>query len=113
MACLKCGKKTTEEQSFCPACLEIMEAYPVKSDVRVQLPNRAEMAAAKKSGRKRRILSAEEQISILQRRARRLAALALALAILLGAAVMLLIRGYADEEKLNFGFNYTYDNPFS
>jgi len=62
MICLKCGKKTKEDHVFCDKCLTTMEAYPVKPDVHIQLPNRSAAAAAKKAGPKRRQLTAEEQV---------------------------------------------------
>lgn len=99
MACLKCGKKTKDEQSFCPRCLEVMEQYPVKPDVHIQLPNRP-VAEAKKAPRKRRPLSAEEQLPILRRKSRRLALAVVALTILLGAAAFLLVKDWLTEEVL-------------
>ena len=99
MACLKCGKKTKDDQSFCPRCLEVMEQYPVKKDVHIQLPNRPEVTV-KKAPRKRRPLSAEEQLPILRRKSRRLALAVVALAILLGAAAFLLVKDWLTEEVL-------------
>ena len=92
MACLKCGKKTKDEQSFCPRCLEVMEQYPVKKDVHIQLPNRPEVTV-KKNVRKRRVLSYEEATILWRKRAKRLAAFAFCLLILLGVAVFLLVKG--------------------
>lgn len=93
MACLKCGKKTKDEQSFCPRCLEVMERYPVKADVHIQLPNRPGVTASKKSTRKRRVLSYEEATTLWRKRAKRLAAVAFVLLIFLGVAVFLLVTG--------------------
>ena len=109
MACIKCGKKTQEEQCFCDRCLSVMEAYPVKQDVRIQLPNRPVIQETKKSGRRRRALSAEEQLPILRRRVRRLRLVALALVVLLGVAVFLLVKSPAVKEKAPDGQNYTVD----
>lgn len=106
MACLKCGKKTKDEQSFCPRCLEVMEQYPVKADVHIQLPNRS-AAAAKKSTRKKRNISAEEQLPVLRRRVRRLVLVAVTLAILLGAAAFLLVKEWLSEEKIPVGQNFS------
>ncbi len=106
MACLKCGKKTKDEQSFCPGCLEIMEQYPVKPDVHIQLPNRP-VAEVKKAPRKRRPLSAEEQLPVLRRKLRRLALVVVALAILLGAAAFLLVKDWLTEEVLPIGQNFS------
>ena len=52
MHCLKCGKQTKSEHVFCPGCLTVMEAYPVKPDVHIQLPKDANRESPKKSGRK-------------------------------------------------------------
>ena len=112
MACLKCGKKTKDEQNFCRHCLEVMEAYPVNPDVHVQLPNRSAFADPKKTSRKRKLLSAEEQVVVLRRRVRRLIALILALVILMGAAVLFLLQGFSTEEDSDIGKNYTLGNPF-
>lgn len=94
MSCLKCGKKTAEEQSFCPTCLEAMDAYPVKSDVHIQLPNPEASSASKKTLRKRRAMSAEEQAASLRRRVRQLTALSVILLVLLAVSVTLLIQGW-------------------
>lgn len=94
MACLKCGKKTKDEQSFCPDCLKVMEQYPVKPDVHLQLPNRPETAERKKPLRKRRVLSYEEATVVWRRRTRWLAALVLVLAVLLGIALFLLAKDW-------------------
>ena len=93
MICMKCGKKTTGEQCFCKHCLEVMEQYPVKSDVHIQLPNRPEVNV-RKAPRKRRVLSYEEATVLWRKRARRLAAVVLVLTALLGIAVFLLVTGY-------------------
>ncbi len=92
MHCLKCGKKTDEEQSFCQACLEAMEAYPIKSDVHIQLPNRGKPAAPKKAARKRRPASAEEQMASLRKISRWLTILCVILLLLLAVCVALLLQ---------------------
>ena len=85
MACLKCGKKTQDEQVFCSACLAVMEAYPVKPTIHIQLPNRKERTFSKRAGRKHRALSPEEQLALLKKRQRRLLSLVALLLFLLGA----------------------------
>ena len=100
MGCIKCGKKTKDEQTFCPRCLEVMEAYPVPSDVHVQLPNRP-VSSGKKSSRKRRPVSAEEKVAVLRRRLRRMTALVLLLVLLLAGAVFLLLRQQKAPAKDN------------
>ena len=94
MGCLKCGKKTADEQGFCPACLEAMEAYPVKSDIRIQLPNREKDFASKKNAQKKRSVSAEEKLASLRKRNRWLTALLIAAVILLAASLLLLAQSW-------------------
>lgn len=44
MHCMKCGIEIEETQVFCDDCLAVMEKYPVKPDVAVQLPKRTTVA---------------------------------------------------------------------
>lgn len=113
MACLKCGKKTEDAQVFCPACLAVMEAHPVKNDVHIQLPNRKERILPRRTGRKRRALSPEEQLPLLKKRQNRLIALIVLLALLLSAAVGLLIYTLTapEELELEWGINYSTQLP--
>lgn len=113
MNCLKCGKTTKDEQVFCAQCLETMDAYPVKPDVRIQLPNRRGLADLKKAARKRRIPSLEEQVAYLHSRQRRMAAVIVLLTVLLSAAVGLLIYSAVTPNELEWGKNYTFDEPFN
>ena len=112
VSCLKCGKETRNEQVFCSQCLAVMERYPVKTDVHIQLPKQTERDLPKKSGKKRRTLSQEEQILILRKRNRRLVAILLAMALLLGAAGYLLVRATVSTEDTELGKNYTFEIPF-
>lgn len=112
MQCLKCGKATKDEQVFCPQCLASMDAYPVKPDVHIQLPNRPVRDLPKKSGKKRRALSAEEQVVVLRSRQRRLVALIFLLVFLLCAAGAALAGMLLAPEDLEWGKNYTIENPF-
>ena len=116
MACMKCGKKTKDQQVFCSACLAVMEAYPVKPDVHVQLPNRQKSAAAKKAGRKRYIMPAEEQVVHLRKALHRARAVCVVLALLLCAAGLVLLQvffapGQPEQlEDSNIGTNYSYND---
>ena len=91
MHCLKCGKDTKNEQVFCPQCLAVMDTYPVKADVHIQLPNNANREGPKKAGKKRRPPSLDEQLATLRRRNRRLVIALLVAMLLLGAAGYLLL----------------------
>lgn len=52
MSCMKCGKAAEDGQAFCTRCLEVMESYPVKPDVHIQLPVRRAEESSKKQTRK-------------------------------------------------------------
>lgn len=109
MACLKCGKKTKDEQVFCPECLAVMETYPVKRDIHIQLPNRPAATGQKRSGRKRRNLTPEEQVVFLRSKLRRqnfmLAFLVLAL---LASLTGLFLTSDAQEEIKKYAPSYSF-----
>ena len=54
MNCIKCGRDIEEGQVFCPECLGVMEKYPVKPGIAIQLPKRKETPLQKKPYPKRR-----------------------------------------------------------
>ncbi len=112
MNCLKCSKDTKNEQCFCKRCLEAMDAYPVKSDVHVQLPIRPLEASPKKTAGRRRSIPPEEQLARLRRRARRLTAAVTLLALLLCAACGAILHNILSQESVELGKNYTFGNPF-
>ena len=100
MYCLKCGKDTKGDHVFCQSCIEIMDKYPVKADAHVQLPNRSATSAQRRSGKKRHLVTPDEQIATLQKRVRRLALLALVLILLLSASVVVIARLSKENENL-------------
>lgn len=106
MQCMKCGRDLENEQVFCDACLEVMEQYPVKPGVVVQLPHRPQQPQQKKQPRKK-VISPEEQVTLLRRLSR---ILATAVVLLLVAAVglgWLSVKFYLDgEKKVLPGQNY-------
>ena len=108
MLCLKCGKKTENEQVFCPHCLEVMEDYPVRPDVHIQLPTRPAAPAQKKQGRKRRILNTDEQVAYLRGKVRQQWALMAVLALALLITVGTLLFTVSKQEDPDIGKNYTY-----
>ena len=67
MNCMKCGREVALGQVFCKECLSVMEQHPVKPDTPVQLPNRAAMAAGRRSTHSRKTRKPEEQISRLRK----------------------------------------------
>ena len=108
MECLKCGKKTKDEQVFCEQCLAAMDAYPVRPDIHIQLPNRPIADTPKKSGKKRRSLSPEEQAIYYRRRSRRLAVLCVALVAVLCVTAAMLAHLIMHPEDAELGKNYTF-----
>lgn len=69
MNCMKCGREIDAEDAFCPICLGLMEKYPIRPDVVVQLPNRQEPPAKKAPSRKR-APAPEEMVLKLKKRNR-------------------------------------------
>ncbi len=49
MQCLKCGKKTADQQVFCEECLAVMQQHPVKPGIPIHLPQREPRPVEKKS----------------------------------------------------------------
>ena len=107
MNCMKCGREIEENQTFCPKCLELMQAYPVKTDIVIKLPTRQD-DAAKKSQPRKKLRTPEEQIQLLKKRNRWLIAIA---SLLLVISVMLTVLSVdvlrqLDVQRL-LGRNYT------
>ena len=91
---------------FCKSCLSVMEQYPVRQDIRVQLPHRAP-PAEKKAAAKRKVLSPEEQISRLRGTVKRLAlALVCALILLVFSMSLLFQRFNWQNPENTIGKNY-------
>ena len=69
MNCLRCGREVTDDQAFCPQCLELMEKHPVRPDTVVKLPQRRD-TTIKKAPPRKKVLTAEEQVVRLKRKNR-------------------------------------------
>ena len=108
MACMKCGKNTENERLFCSRCLEVMEAYPVKPDVHIQLPVRGGESQPKKQARKQRKNSKDAKIATLRLQLRLMWVVVIALLLAMG---ILLLRGVKIPTAENPGQNYTYTEP--
>ena len=107
MSCMKCGKAAEDGQAFCARCLEVMEAYPVKPDVHIQLPSRSAEETHKKQIRKSRPVRKRQEGSLRKQIFWMWAViilLVLALAASLGKEAVL------PAEKAP-GQNYTYTEP--
>jgi len=111
MNCMKCGVEIQEGCVFCDHCLSVMEQHPVRPGTHIHLPKRAQaVIAPKKPVKKKRTLSAEEQISALKLKLWRMRLTAAILAFLFcvssGFLVMKVLQGPAEPTT---GRNYTVD----
>lgn len=78
MYCMKCGKKTEGSNVFCAECLAEMEKYPVKPGTVIHIPARSQ-EPEKKQPRRKKDLSAEEQLANARSLVRNMTATILAL----------------------------------
>ena len=107
MNCMKCGREISDDQVFCPKCLEQMDACPVKPDIVVQLPQRRESQPKKPQSRKK-APTPEEQVLRLKRKNRWLRAIVcLLLLISLGLAYLSLDFFHQLDVQKFLGKNYT------
>ena len=116
MSCMKCGVDIPEGQVFCEHCLSVMESYPIKPDAHIHLPKRAfaQDEQPKKAGKKKRILSPEEQITALRMKVLRLRLLAAILAFLFCVSSAFLgLKLYEDYIVSQTGRNYTIDTSMN
>lgn len=108
MKCMRCGVETMGKQVFCDECLAFMEKYPVNPGTAVHLPLRKQTEDAKKNVRKRRELTAEEQLVQAKKLIRWLAA-GFAAAVLAAAVLGAILYMHLTEpaQQLPQGRNYT------
>lgn len=109
MQCMKCSRDVSGRQVFCDSCLETMAKYPVRPGTVIALPKRKTQEYSKKSGRKKRELTEQEQISYLRRRLHRSHLIALALFFALGVLVVLFFHAVQESDGPIIGRNYTVD----
>ena len=115
MTCMKCGSEVAEAQVFCDHCLEVMEAYPVKRDVHIHLPKREETTdMPKRSARKKRTPTPEEQLSQLRMKVLRLRLMVAILAFLFCVSSAFLgLKLYEEYFTPQTGMNYTIDTSMN
>lgn len=107
--CMKCGRETEKEDSFCRDCILDMKKYPVEPGTVVFLPRRKEVSIIKKTP-KRYLRTAEEQIAFLRKYVLILSVL-LAICI---AAICFLLRPamtHLFTEHFEIGQNYSSVSP--
>ena len=115
MDCLRCGTQTPENQVFCDHCLSVMARSPVKPGTPVNLPKRVLTAdAPKKTAKKKRTPSSEEQISALRLKVLRLRLVVAILVLLLCLSGFFLVRSLVqDYTTPETGRNYTIDTSMN
>lgn len=99
---MRCGVETGDRQVFCPECLTSMERYPVKPGTPITIPDRSTPAPTR-SVRKKRELTAEEQLARLHRLVQLLAAGLAAALITAGVFGALLFVELTDDESQHSG----------
>ena len=116
MNCMKCGVEIPETQVFCDHCLALMEQCPVRPGIHVHLPKRARVVEPpKKPAKKKRTLSPEEQLSVLNLKVLRLRLLAVILAfVICVVTAFLALELYEDYmAPATTGRNYTIDTSMN
>ena len=110
MNCMKCGREIPDGQAFCPDCLAVMDAYPVKPDTHIQLPTRPSRSAERKASRPS---SPAEQIRQLKRAIRWLCVtVGMLLAAVLVLALLLVQNLTAPTPQTPIGKNYTTNTTY-
>lgn len=107
MYCLRCGRETEDEQSFCLDCQKDMAKHPVDPNAVVQLPVRRQHGPKKVAKRR---MPPEEQVKVLKRRVRIYACLFLAALFVAVSLSIPLIRQYG-KHNFQIGQNYTTVKP--
>ena len=108
MSCMKCGRDIEEGQVFCPDCLAVMERYPVKPGIAIQLPGKKEHPVQKKAHVKRRQPPAPEEVILkLKRRLKMIVILWLVTLLLLAATIYPTVEFIRDHALPQLGQNYT------
>ena len=115
MTCMKCGVEIPEHQVFCDHCLSVMEQYPVKPDAHIHLSKRAlEADEPKKSVKKKRTPTPEEQIATLKIKVLRTRLFAVILAFLLCViTAFLAFKLYQEYFTPITGRNYAIDRSIN
>ena len=107
MNCMKCGREMNTEQTFCPLCLEGMEAYPVRPGTVIQLPKRQESSVIRKVMPRRKPLTPEERIRRMRKRIQRLQLLLLACFLAIALLAYPYVKDLLDIHKALPGQEYT------
>ena len=108
MNCMKCGKEIEEGQFFCEECQSFMNANPIRANIVVTIPNRPAPAPAKRRGRRKKYVSAEEQVRSLRGTLRVMVVIWLLTILLFSLAAIYIVRLLdTPAEEPNIGQNYS------
>ena len=112
MNCMKCGVEIADDQAFCQSCLAEMKHYPVKPELRIQLPSRPDPEVSKKQPPRKRAPTTEEKLSKLQSIVKWLVLFLIASLLFLGFTVSMLLREPPIKDtQENIGQNYNTISP--
>ena len=105
MECLKCRRETQAGEIFCPECLTVMAASPVKQDTPVILPRRETL---KRGTAGKKTAKPEEIIAKLRKKLSRLRIAVAVLSVLLALCVGALgFFAYREWSRPDLGSNYS------
>ena len=104
MQCLKCGRKTEEQQVFCKDCLQAVSAYPISPTAVVHIPQRP-TAPVKLSYQKEH--SDTDTIAQMRVTIRWLTATVAVLSVLLCLLAGMLFYNLNKQPEQNIGRNYS------
>lgn len=108
MQCIKCGRDIEEPNVFCDECLADMKKYPVRPGTVVQLPKYHEPVQKKQPVKRKPPVTLEDQLKLVRKWARMLAAaLAVSILLLLGAGYLIVREYIGKSDKLLPGQNYS------
>ncbi len=108
MGCLKCGRKTENNQVFCPACQEVMRQHPIKPGTIVHIPRRSAPTSDKTASETQWETTPAGQVDRLRRSVRWLTAAIVVLSLLLCITAGMLIRTLLHSANQSaIGRNYT------
>lgn len=105
MECLKCRRETQAGEVFCPECLKVMAASPVKPGTPVTLPRRDSL---RRPVPQKKAMKPEEVIAKLRKKIRLLLIAVVVLGLLLAASLGCIgFFAYREWTRPDLGSNYS------
>lgn len=115
MNCMKCGAEIPEAQVFCDHCLDVMKEYPIKPGTHIHLPKQSvTVEAPRKTAKKKRTPTPEEQVSSLRMKVLRLRlAVVILIFVICVISAFLGLKLYQEYMPQPTGRNYTIDTTMN